>query len=347
MEAVPAGEVVQPGPGRDLRGAGAVVVAAAIVEVPAQGRRDEAAGVEPGGEGGRVERRQRRTPARALGRNLERLGAAELADRGAEGAIRGQRRGALRDRQGLGRRQQAFAPGAVDEQALLRAVAEHALVVDRSALDGLAHAELPRAARSPRPRSARASAGSARRAGSACRRAHGRGCCRRPRPRARADERRRRRRASVLAPRPVRRCRRRRRSPRPASPPPVSARRRTCRRAGRCAAGGHARPRRRPSRLRTRRRAARSPRSSVSAAAEPAARTSRRVGPRRAGLIAAPGPTRLRRSAPAPGSTAGSPRPARAPCRAETRTAARAPAGRGSAAPRAGPRAVGTGAGRR
>ena len=42
-KAVPAGEVVQPGPGRDLRRAGAVVVAAAVVEVPAQRRRGEAA----------------------------------------------------------------------------------------------------------------------------------------------------------------------------------------------------------------------------------------------------------------------------------------------------------------
>ena len=53
----------------------------------------------------------------------------------------GERRRPLRGRQRLDRRQQAVAPTAVDEQALLRAVAERALVVDGAAGDAAAHAE--------------------------------------------------------------------------------------------------------------------------------------------------------------------------------------------------------------
>ena len=174
-------------------------------------------------------------------------------------------------------------PGAVDEQPLLRAVAEHALVVDRRGRARVcAHAELVEQLDHLDRARARAAAGSARRAGSACRRARGRGCCRRRCLRARAGARRRRRRAAARAPRPARRCRRRRRSRRRAA----SRRRRQC--AG-LAGGGPLRSRwprsaRRadPAAVEARRGAARSRRAAPAPPPSAAARTPRRVGPRQA-----------------------------------------------------------------
>src|SRR5204863_8169207 len=71
-KAVPAREVMQSCPRRHVGAAGAVVVAAAVVEVPAQRGGRETVAVEPGGEGDAVERGQRIVPARARGRGRER-----------------------------------------------------------------------------------------------------------------------------------------------------------------------------------------------------------------------------------------------------------------------------------
>jgi hypothetical protein len=136
MKAVPAGEVVNAGPGRDVFDARAVVVAAAVVEVPAQLRVAEAFAVEPADEREGIERQQ-------LGRDRE-------LERG-NGEMRRvlQRVDALREFAVLRQRvfahavhgQQAVLPFAVKEQALLRAVAKVALVVLPAARHALAQAE--------------------------------------------------------------------------------------------------------------------------------------------------------------------------------------------------------------
>jgi hypothetical protein len=89
--------------------------------------------VEPVREGHHVERVDLRIARRARGRDREAAAGAETADVGREAAIAGQGRRALGGRQRVDRRQQAFVPVAIDEEALLGAVAEAALVVRRPA----------------------------------------------------------------------------------------------------------------------------------------------------------------------------------------------------------------------
>jgi hypothetical protein len=67
VEAVPAGEVMQPGPGRDRVQPGAVVVAAGVVQVGPQAGVVQALGGQPGGEGLAVQRGVGRRPGRAPG----------------------------------------------------------------------------------------------------------------------------------------------------------------------------------------------------------------------------------------------------------------------------------------
>ena len=230
------------------------------------------------------------------------------ATRGAEGAVLGERRRPLGGGQRLDRRQQALAPAAVDEQPLLRAVAEHALVVDGAAGDAAAHAELveqldhldrararhrqvvgaERAAHSRHRMAAAVAAGAVLELEDVAVVDAG------------AQQRARRAEAGDAGADDDRADAARRARPRAGGP--------TSSPASRCAAGGRARRRRRPSRRRSaaRRRACR--RRAAPSAASDAARTSRRVGPAprpRDRLTAAPCPTRPRRSGRAPGSTAG------------------------------------------
>ena len=127
VKAVAAGKVVQPGPGRHGRGAGAVVVAATVVQVPQQPRVVDLLARQPGGKGDGVQRSVRCRPRRA------RAGQGE-AD-GLHARHRSGKTAVLRQcgRTGLGRRQQAIGPGAVDEQTLLRAVAQVAFFGHRAA----------------------------------------------------------------------------------------------------------------------------------------------------------------------------------------------------------------------
>ena len=204
VEAVAAGEVVQAGPGRDGGDAGAVVVAAAVVEVPAQVRVVEAFAVEPGAK-------VTASSARWLAATAPRSGSVNRA-RFWACATRSRKAPVLRQRGGSDalHGQQAVLPVAVEEQPLLRAVDQVALVVRPAAGDASGEAELLQQI----VHLAGAVAGHrqvvrAERAGDAadaCRR----GCCRRRRPRVRARRNRRRRPAAAPAPQPGPRCRRRR-----------------------------------------------------------------------------------------------------------------------------------------
>ena len=137
METMAAGEVVDAGPGRHAGQPGTVVVAAAVVEVPAQVRVIEALGAQPGvgGEGvqcGMVggERSQGRRDAEAAGplqRRHARGEAVVLRQRGLAHTVHGQ---------------QAILPGALKEQALLRAVHQVALVIAPAPGHALAQAQL-------------------------------------------------------------------------------------------------------------------------------------------------------------------------------------------------------------
>mmetsp|Transcript_6203 Transcript_6203/g.25063 ORF Transcript_6203/g.25063 Transcript_6203/m.25063 type:complete len:545 (-) Transcript_6203:80-1714(-) len=118
VEAVAAGEIVQAGPGGHGGGIGAEVVAAAVVEVPAQAGVAQALGVEPCREGLRVEPVVAGCPAGAVRGHRETEVALRLGHQGGEAAVLGQ------PGRAVGRGQQAFMPGAVEEQSLLRAVAQ-------------------------------------------------------------------------------------------------------------------------------------------------------------------------------------------------------------------------------
>jgi len=80
VETMAAGEVVQPGPGGDPGRRGAVVVAAAVVEVPAKVRVIEAPLIQPLREGLCVQRSLQRAPGAAV-RGLCEGGAATFAVR--------------------------------------------------------------------------------------------------------------------------------------------------------------------------------------------------------------------------------------------------------------------------
>ena len=139
---VPARKVVQPGPGRHLVRTGAVVVAAAVVEVPAQRRRGEPFTVQPLRERELIQRVERRAPRRSPGRDRERRTAAELGHALGETAVVREGRCTFGGRQRVDRRQQPLMPVAGDEQALLRAVAQVAFVVHGQAVDDAAQAQL-------------------------------------------------------------------------------------------------------------------------------------------------------------------------------------------------------------
>ena len=166
----------------------------------------------------------------------------------------------------------------------------------------------------------RAAAGSARRAGRPCRPARGRGCCRRAAssssssctssmPAALQRARRRQTGDAGTDDQHRRRARCARRAP-AAAAPSRSRWPRSCDGADPAAVASGAAPASRPHRS--------------AADASGAARAERRAQQRPRRSSRAPGPTLPRRCAPAPGSTGGSARPARAPCRAGT---AAAPAG--------------------
>ncbi|WP_393937967.1 sensor histidine kinase [Piscinibacter sakaiensis] len=157
MEAVAAGEVVQAGPGRDPGGAGAIVVAAAVVQVPAQRRRMQALGVQPAVEGLGVERGQGLVPAGAA---RVRPAAARPPAAAAPRARRAPRR----------RGRCTGAPAGCG-----RGGARRRRGGPRRAAPGRAR---PAARATPR-RAGRAAAGNGRRAGRPCRPSRGRG---RPRP---------------------------------------------------------------------------------------------------------------------------------------------------------------------
>ena len=168
MEAVAAGEVVQAGPGRHLRrrrrrsrrgSSSRGTSAGAASSSPSR--------VEPGGEGAARRARQRPAVQRARARRHREARARAAAPSTRCGEARGTAR-ACADAGALDRRQQASCQRAVDEQPLLRAVAQVPLVVDRAARR--------RGARRPSSSSSSlhlvrvrrpAPAGSARRAGSA------------------------------------------------------------------------------------------------------------------------------------------------------------------------------------
>ncbi|MGF6350279.1 hypothetical protein QF040_004992 [Variovorax sp. W2I14] len=137
MEAVPAREVMNAGPGRHLFDARAVVVAAAVVEVPAQLQVAETFAVEPARKGDGVERQQLGRDGHLERRNGEVRRVLQRVDPLRELAVLRQR---VDTRAMHG--QQAVLPFAVKEKALLRAVAKGALVVFPAARHALAKAQV-------------------------------------------------------------------------------------------------------------------------------------------------------------------------------------------------------------
>ena len=141
VEAMAAGEVVQPGPCGDLGRPGAVIVAAAIVEVPAKRRGVETPFVQPGREGHGIERCERRAPGGSRGRHAKRAAFTCFGHRRTEALVLRPGRCRLDSWQRVHRRQQTLVPMARHEQALLRAVAEVAVVVGDAATFAAAQAE--------------------------------------------------------------------------------------------------------------------------------------------------------------------------------------------------------------
>ena len=136
VEAVPAGEVVDAGPGRDGVDAGPEIVAAAVVQVPAQLRVGEALLAQPCTEKHGV-LRQLHLGQRLIGHgNRVTRFTARLGHQRGEAAVLRQR-----GRAHAFHRQQAVLPVAVEEQALLRAVAQVQLVVLPAAGQAAAQAE--------------------------------------------------------------------------------------------------------------------------------------------------------------------------------------------------------------
>ena len=128
--AVAAGEIVQPGPGRDPVIGRAVVVAAAVVQIPVQRRRGVAFALQPLPEGQRIQGAPRRVARGQHDRDAEDL-AAVVADRAVQAVHQRQELAVLLDI-GLGQpvhRQEAVFPTAVAQQAFLRRVRQDGLVV--------------------------------------------------------------------------------------------------------------------------------------------------------------------------------------------------------------------------
>ena len=128
--AVARGEVVQSGPGRHGAGVRAVVVAAAIVQIPAQGWRGIALAFQPLPEGDAIQRGPGRI-ARGQGqRDGEDLASVAAAPR-MQGLHLGQEAAVLRQ-VGLGQalhRQQAVFPAAIAQQSFLRRMDQRGFVV--------------------------------------------------------------------------------------------------------------------------------------------------------------------------------------------------------------------------
>src|SRR5579871_1091229 len=121
------GEVVDAGPCGDVLGESAVIVAAGVVDVPAQVGGSEALLVEPGFDGDSIKRRRL---GAELHRDRELTGGAELVHAGGEAgevlAIAGGSGGRGLD---------ALLPSAVEVETLLRREAEIALLPDAVAKD--------------------------------------------------------------------------------------------------------------------------------------------------------------------------------------------------------------------
>ncbi len=141
--AVARGEVVQTGPRGHARRVGAVVVAAAVVEVPAQRGVDVSLAIEPRRERQRVERRPARVGRRERDRHGEHASAVgpariaqrvdereEAADRRSLARRRPPRRPVERRRVDVDR-QQPVVPASVAEQPLVGRMDDDALVVGR------------------------------------------------------------------------------------------------------------------------------------------------------------------------------------------------------------------------
>ena len=129
MKAVAAGKVMQPGPGRHAGHAGAVVVAAAVVQVPAQVRVVQALLLQPRFKSHSIQRLMGgRQACFCIQSGKLRHGEAGSA----AGSAHGLRKAAVLLQRGFAHAlhgQQAFLPLALKVQALLRAVAQVAFVV--------------------------------------------------------------------------------------------------------------------------------------------------------------------------------------------------------------------------
>ena len=169
VEAVAAGEVVEAGPGRDLRrrrrrsrrGSSSRGTSAGAAS-------SRPCAVQPVREGHarRAQRARRARRARAVGIAKRAARRSASTARGEAAVLRQRRRCA--DALHGGSRPSCHC--AVEEQPLLRAVAQVALVVDRSGRPRGGAGPVPRAGPAPRAPRRRAPAGSARRAGRRCRR---------------------------------------------------------------------------------------------------------------------------------------------------------------------------------
>ena len=157
LEAVAAREVVQAGPCRHGVEPGAIVVAARVVEVPEQQRVVEPLAREP------LRERQRHRVPRAPHATARVASASRRPPRARSASTRSRNArycAVVRERR-CGRRQQAVVPGAVEEQPLLRAVAQVALVGHGAAGHAAQQAQTRTAVRSPRGRAGPAAADSA------------------------------------------------------------------------------------------------------------------------------------------------------------------------------------------
>ena len=143
--AAAAGEVVQAGPGRHLVGRGAVFVAADVIQIGVQARRAVALGGQPGAEADAVEAAEGRVGA-GLGQGHAEGAPAVAAAGVGEGVHPGQEAPVLGGLVGahVGGGQQAVAPGAVEEQALVGGVYERRLAEAGAGAEGLGfdHAQL-------------------------------------------------------------------------------------------------------------------------------------------------------------------------------------------------------------
>ena len=141
MEAVAARKVMHPRPGRHGGGARAVVVAAAVVQIPAQVRVGQPLAVEPVIKNKCIQcllvRWQRPVFFKKTRRNLIARTALGLGHQRGKAAVLGQ--GVGGDAVGG---QQACLPVAIEIQPLLRAVAQVTLVIHPAARHALAHTQV-------------------------------------------------------------------------------------------------------------------------------------------------------------------------------------------------------------